>query len=107
VEQRQSTRYLERYTASWLQDYISLISGVIEEGQREGALRADLPRKVVTKAFFGVLDEMVTSWILGRRDYDLSRLALPVMDLFLGGSAAPAVARRARPALAAAPSGGR
>jgi TetR/AcrR family fatty acid metabolism transcriptional regulator len=108
VELRQSTRFLERFTASWLQDYFSLISGVIEEGQREGALRADLPRKVVTKAFFGVLDEMVTSWILGRRDYDLSRLAAPVVDLFLRGTAASGGARRARPALVAvARSGGR
>jgi TetR/AcrR family fatty acid metabolism transcriptional regulator len=101
VELRQSTRFLERFTASWLQDYFALISGVIEEGQREGTLRADLPRKVVTKAFFGVLDEMVTSWILGRRDYDLSRLAAPVVDLFLRGTAASGGARRARPALVA------
>jgi TetR/AcrR family fatty acid metabolism transcriptional regulator len=108
VELRQSTKFLERFTASWLQDYFSVISGVIEEGQREGALRADLPRKLATKAFFGILDEMVTSWILGRRDYDLSRLAAPVVDLFLRGLAAPGAVRRARPALAAvAPRGGR
>jgi TetR/AcrR family fatty acid metabolism transcriptional regulator len=108
VELRRSTRFLERFTASWLQDYFSLISGVIEEGQRDGTLRADLPRKLATKAFFGVLDEMVTSWILGRRDYDLSRLATPVVDLFLRGLAAPGAVKRARPALrAVAPSGGR
>jgi TetR/AcrR family transcriptional regulator, fatty acid metabolism regulator protein len=108
VELRQSTKFLERFTASWLQDYFALISSVIEEGQREGSLRADLPRKVVTKAFFGALDEMVTSWILGRRDYDLSRLASPVVELFLRGVAAPGAARRARPALVAvAPSGGK
>jgi TetR/AcrR family fatty acid metabolism transcriptional regulator len=108
VELRQSTKFLERFTASWLQDYFSLISAVIEEGQREGALRADLPRKLATKAFFGVLDEMVTSWILGRRDYDLSRLAPSVVDLFLRGLAAPGAARKARPALVAlAPSGGK
>jgi TetR/AcrR family fatty acid metabolism transcriptional regulator len=77
-------------------------------GQREAALRADLPRKIATKAFFGVLDEMVTSWILGRKDYDLSGLASPVVDLFLRGLAAPGTARRVRPALVAvAPSGGK
>ena len=106
VELRQSTKFLERFTASWLQDYFSLISGVVEEGQREGTLRADLPRKLVTRAFFGILDEMVTSWILGRRDYDLSRLASPVVDLLLQGLAASGAARRARPALAAAASPG-
>ena len=108
VELRQSTKFLERFTASWLQDYFALISGVIEEGQRDGSLRADLNRKVATRAFFGALDEMVTSWILRRRDYDLSRLAAPVVELFLGGVAAQGTARRARPALAAvAPSGGK
>jgi hypothetical protein len=50
----------------------------------------------------------VTSWILCRRDYDLSRLALPVVDLFLRGLAAPGAVKRARTALVAvAPSGGR
>ena len=74
---------------------------VIEEGQREGTLRADLPRKLVTKAFFGALDEMVTSWIIGRKDYDLAQLAGPVVDLFLAGRRRAGHASASRPALAA------
>ena len=101
VELRQSTKFMERFTASWLQDYFQILSGVIEEGQKEGTLRSDLPRKVVTKAFFGALDEMVTSWILGRRDYDLGQLAAPVVDLFLRGAAASRSLQEARPALKA------
>jgi TetR/AcrR family fatty acid metabolism transcriptional regulator len=101
VELRQSTKFLERFTASWLQDYFALLGDVIAEGQREGSLRADLPRKLATKAFFGVLDEMVTSWILGRKDYDVGDLAAPVVDLFLRGAQASARARDTRPALAA------
>jgi TetR/AcrR family fatty acid metabolism transcriptional regulator len=87
VELRQSTKFLERFTASWLQDYFKLVGDVIEEGRRDGTLRADLPKKVATKAFFGILDEMVTSWILGRQAYDLAQLAGPVVDLFLNGAA--------------------
>jgi TetR/AcrR family fatty acid metabolism transcriptional regulator len=89
VELRQSTKFMERFTASWLQDYFTLLTEIIEEGQKEGSLRADLPRKLVTKSFFGALDEMVTSWILSRRDYDLSEVAGPVVDLLLNGAAAP------------------
>jgi TetR/AcrR family fatty acid metabolism transcriptional regulator len=100
VELRHSTRFLERFTASWLQDYFGLLGEVIEQGQREGSLRSDLPRKVATKAFFGALDEMVTSWILGRKDYDLAQVADPVVDLFLNG-AGPRKIKDARPALAA------
>jgi TetR/AcrR family fatty acid metabolism transcriptional regulator len=89
VELRQSTKFMERFTASWLQDYFTLLADIIEEGQQEGSLREDLPRKLVTKSFFGALDEMVTSWILSRRDYDLSEVAGPVVDLLLNGAAAP------------------
>lgn len=88
VELRQSTQFMRRFTASWLSDYLSAVDSVIEEGQREGSLRADLPRKVVVKAFFGALDEMVTSWVVGGKDYDLARLAGPVVDLLLRGAAA-------------------
>ena len=54
----------------------------------------------MTKAFFGALDEMVTSWILGGSDYDLRELAAPVVDLLLNGAAAP---RRAGARTALAP----
>jgi TetR/AcrR family fatty acid metabolism transcriptional regulator len=109
VELRQSTKFLERFTASWLQDYFALLGEVIAGGQREGSLRADLPKKLATKVFFGALDEMVTSWILGRKDYDVGDLAEPVVDLFLRGASVPAKAREARPALTAVASarGGR
>lgn len=92
VELRQSTKFMKRFTASWLQDYLSLISEVIEEGQRDGTLRPDLDRKLATKAFFGAMDEMVTSWILSPKDYDLVRQAAPVVDLFLHGATAPEAA---------------
>jgi TetR/AcrR family transcriptional regulator, fatty acid metabolism regulator protein len=89
VELRQSTKFMERFTASWLQDYFALLHDIIARGQKDGQLRRDLPVKIVTKAFFGALDEMVTSWILGGKGYDLAKLAAPVVDLFLRGAAAP------------------
>jgi TetR/AcrR family fatty acid metabolism transcriptional regulator len=88
VELRQSTKFMERFTASWLKDYFDVVQGVIERGQREGSIRKELPRKVAAKAFFGALDEMVTSWVLSRKDYQLSQLAGPVVELFLTGAAA-------------------
>lgn len=100
VELRQSTQFMERFTASWLQDYFTMVGEVIEEGQKEGTLRPDLPRKVATKVFFGALDELVTSWIVGGKDYDLSRLAAPMVDLFLHGAAGGELAAPAAPASA-------
>jgi len=107
VELRQSTKFMERFTASWLQDYFTLLNEIIEEGQREGSLRADLPRKVVTKTLFGALDEMVTSWIIGRRQYDVAELAGPVVDLLLRGASRRARAAASRPALTAVGRGGK
>ena len=57
---------MERFTASWLQDYFALLTASSRRASTTGSLRADLPVKLVTKAFFGALDEMVTSWILAR-----------------------------------------
>jgi TetR/AcrR family transcriptional regulator, fatty acid metabolism regulator protein len=98
VELRQSTRFMERFTASWLHDYFELLDRVMEEGQRDGSLRADINRKLAAKMLFGALDETVTSWVLSDRRYPLEKLAAPVVDLFLRGAAAPVRASRVRPA---------
>ena len=87
VEFRQSTKFMERFTAGWLRDYLAVITEVIEEGQKDGTFRPDLSRKLATKAFFGALDEMVTSWVLSAKEYDLVSQAGPVVDLFLRGAA--------------------
>jgi TetR/AcrR family fatty acid metabolism transcriptional regulator len=105
VELRQSTKFMERFTASWLKEYFALLTGVIEEGQRAGLFRADLPRKLVAKALFGALDEMVTSWILSRKGYHLEELAAPVVELFLRGVAAPVKVASGRAALTAQAAG--
>jgi hypothetical protein len=44
------------------------------------SVEIELNRKVATKAFFGALDEMVTSWVLSGKNYDLTQLAGPVVD---------------------------
>ena len=112
VELRQSTQFMERFTASWLREYFALVDEVIAQGQREGSLRADLNRKVATKALFGALDEMVTSWIVGGKDYDLARLAahalfspnsiLPVTPYYPGLETVAAALAQAGAALLAA-----
>jgi TetR/AcrR family fatty acid metabolism transcriptional regulator len=101
VELRQSTRFMERFTASWLRDYFELLDEVMGEGQRDGSLRADVNRRLAAKMLFGALDETVTSWLLSEQRYPLRDSAAPVVDLFLRGAALPGKASRVRPALAA------
>ena len=86
VELRQSTRFMERFTASWLRDYFALLDEILEQGQHEGSLRKDVNRRLAAKILFGALDETVTSWLLADRQYPLEDLAAPVVDLFLRGA---------------------
>jgi len=107
VELRQSTKFMERFTAGWLKDYLAIIGEVLGEGQREGTFRPDVSLTLATKAFFGALDEMVTSWVLSPRDDDLVRQAAPMVDLFLRGAGTSEQASETRRAPAAAARGQR
>jgi TetR/AcrR family fatty acid metabolism transcriptional regulator len=86
VELRQSTKFMERFSSTFLRDYLGMIRDVIEQGQRTGQFRADLKATVAAKVFFGVLDEMATNWILSRRRYSLDVDTDAVVDLFLNGA---------------------
>jgi TetR/AcrR family fatty acid metabolism transcriptional regulator len=88
VELRQSTKFMERFSATLLRDYLGLIREAIADGQREGLFRTDLKATAMAKMLFGALDEMATNWILSRRRYALEADADAVVDLFLNGSRA-------------------
>src|SRR4029434_11284376 len=42
VELRQSTKFMERFSATYLRDYLGIIRDVIAEGQQTGAFRAGI-----------------------------------------------------------------
>ncbi|HEY2730929.1 MAG TPA: TetR/AcrR family transcriptional regulator C-terminal domain-containing protein [Polyangia bacterium] len=94
VELRQSTKFMDLFTASWLKEYFDLVEAAIESGQKQGTLREDLSRKLATHAFFGALDAIVTSWVLARNAFDLTELAGPVVELFLTGASARTQTRK-------------
>jgi len=85
VELRQSVKFMERFSATFLQDYLKLIREAIADGQATGAFRTDISATTATKMFFGALDEMATNWMLSRRKYDPTAEADAVVDLFING----------------------
>lgn len=85
VELRQGQKFFRGASAAEVSAYFALISSVLEEGVASGAFRPDLPVKTVTKALFGAVDQMATSWVLGKRSYKLSATADAVADIFLKG----------------------
>ena len=85
VELRQSTKFMEQFSATYLRQYLGIIRDVIAEGQSKGAFRRQINPTVAAKMFFGALDEMATNWILSRRKYSLAAEADAIVDLFVGG----------------------
>ena len=85
IELRQSTKFMERFSATHLREYLGIIRGVIAQGQAAGVFRAQINPTLAAKLFFGALDEMATNWILSRRKYSLAAEADAIVDLFVGG----------------------
>src|SRR5262245_65405038 len=88
VELRQGQKFFRGASAHEISSYFALIGSVLEEGVAQGQLRPEMPIKVATKALFGAMDQMTTSWVLGKRAYRLADTAETVADIFLGGVAA-------------------
>jgi len=85
IELRQSTKFMERFSATQLREYLGIIRDVIAQGQTTGAFRRQINPTLAAKLFFGGLDEMATNWILSRRKYSLVSEADAIVDLFVGG----------------------
>jgi TetR/AcrR family fatty acid metabolism transcriptional regulator len=90
VELRQSTKFMERFSSSYLREYLGLIREAVEAGQAAGLFRRDVSATSAAKILFGALDEMATNWMLSRRNYRLENDADTVIDVFLHGVGLPA-----------------
>lgn len=94
VELRQTTKFMEQFSATGFREYLGLIRQTIEDGQARGLFRKSLNARTASKVFFGALDEMSTNWILSRRRYALADQADEIVDILMGGFAAPAKGAR-------------
>ena len=85
VELRHSLKFMSLLSQQEVADYLGLLRKMVEHGQAEGSFRRNLHPQLVAKAIFGVLDEMVTSWMLSEKEYNLADSADQVADLLLTG----------------------
>jgi len=90
VELRQGQKFFRGASGQEIAAYFALIGSVLEEGVAEGQFRLNGSVKVATKMLFGAMDQMATSWVLGKRGYRLVDTAGAVAEIFLQGVAAPA-----------------
>jgi TetR/AcrR family transcriptional regulator, fatty acid metabolism regulator protein len=85
VELRHTLKFMSLFSQQEVADYLNVIRRIVEYGQQEGTFRRNVHPQLVAKAIFGVLDEMVTSWILSEKEYDLGAQSEQVADLILTG----------------------
>lgn len=88
LELRQSEKFMREYSNPRFGEFLKILAGVVDEGQKAGAFRTDLPAPVAARAIFGLLDELSLMWVAGRGDkIDVKRLPGLIEDMLLGGLA--------------------
>lgn len=85
VELRHSLKFMSLFSHQELAEYLQRLRAVVELGQQQGSFRGGVHPQLAAKAIFGVLDEMVTSWILSEKLSRLEQSSSEVADLLLGG----------------------
>ncbi|HEX6125476.1 MAG TPA: TetR/AcrR family transcriptional regulator [Pyrinomonadaceae bacterium] len=85
VELRGSIKFMQEFSAAGFAEYLDIIRGTIEDGQKSGVFRKDLKPIVCAKMLYGALDEMVTNWVLSNKSYPLTPMADEVLKVFFGG----------------------
>jgi TetR/AcrR family fatty acid metabolism transcriptional regulator len=85
VELRHSLKFMNLFSQMEVADYLGMIRKIVEHGQAEGVFRRNLHPALVAKSVFGILDEMVTSWILSEKEHALADQADQIADLILTG----------------------
>lgn len=85
VELRHSLKFMSLLSQQEVADYLNMLRKIVEHGQSDGSFRRTLHPQLVAKAVFGILDEMVTSWILSEKEYELAAHSEPIADLILTG----------------------
>jgi TetR/AcrR family transcriptional regulator, fatty acid metabolism regulator protein len=89
VELRHSLKFMSLFTHQGLADYLNVLRETVEEGQAAGLFRQAIHPQMAAKAIFGVLDEMVTSWVLSEKRTRLEGSASQVAMLLLEGLTKP------------------
>jgi TetR/AcrR family fatty acid metabolism transcriptional regulator len=85
IELRQSAKLMKEYKNPRFAEFLKILAGVIDEGQKDGTLRADVPAPTVARAIFGALDELALMWVAAPQKTDLRKAADAATRLVLQG----------------------
>lgn len=95
VELRQSAKFVKEYKNPKFGDYLKILQGLLEEGQKKGLMRPGLDPKLLSRACFGALDEVLLQLTLSKANAQevqqkAAQLASMLMDGLLVQQGQPA-----------------
>ena len=86
VELRQSAKFVKEYDNPRFQDYLRILEQIIADGQSQGVLRSDVDRRIVARALFGALDEVLLLLTLSKSGaVDVNEKSRQIADIFIAG----------------------
>jgi len=86
IELRQSAKFMKDYANPRFAEFLKILAGVIDEGQKQGGLRSDVPPHVAARGLFGLLDELALMWVTSKGDkLDIRKVAEWVGTVVLEG----------------------
>lgn len=77
VDLRHSPHFLGDVSRTIFRKYLDRVTAILRAGQTQGLFVSDLPPSEAAKLVFGAIDQLVTSWVLSRRNYRLDSLVGP------------------------------
>ena len=89
VELRQSAKFVKEYSNPKFGDYLKMLQGLLEQAQQAGELRQELDARLVSRAIFGALDEVLLQLSLSTKldVAEVERRTAMLSDMFIGGLA--------------------
>ncbi|MFH1112332.1 MAG: TetR/AcrR family transcriptional regulator [Pseudomonadota bacterium] len=89
LEMRVSKGFTKSRTYSSLREFTTKALDIIKEGQEEGAIRKDVNVYLIRELLLGILEHMVTRWLVRGEDYDLMQYYREATELVIHGIADP------------------
>lgn len=85
LEMRVSKNFVKTKAYKSFKPFTNRVLEIIKEGQREGIIREDVNIYILRQLILGILEHMVTRWLLKEEKYDLIEYYNEVCKLILQG----------------------
>ena len=96
LEMRVSRSFVKTKTYNFLKKSISRILEIIREGQNDGTIRKDVNLYILRQLVLGILEHVVTRWLLQAAKYDLMEYYEDITKLIIDGISLPREASRGK-----------